>query len=124
MAAAGDADAAARMIERLLADAAFRAGFRRDPVAACRAAGLDELAEEMARHAGDPMHTLEVRESRSSLAGVMMAAALEGIGMIEVVERIVPGGAAAPGAVRDVLSRVSLPAVGDAQRLRGALAPD
>jgi hypothetical protein len=78
--AATDADAAARVIERLLADPAFRADFRRDPAAACREAGLDELAEEMAFGAGKAMQTLEIRESRSSLAGVMMAAALEGAG--------------------------------------------
>jgi cell wall-associated NlpC family hydrolase len=116
---AQDADLAARVIERLLADAAFRADFRRDPAAACREAGLDELAEEMSFGAGKAMHTLEVRESRSSLAGVMMAAAIEGIGVLGFVEHVVPAAAAVPGKVQDVLSRVNLPAVGGA---RGALA--
>ena len=121
--AASDADAAARLIERLLADPAFRADFRRDPAAACRAAGLDELAEEMAFGAGKAMQTLEVRESRSSLAGVMMAAALEGIGVLGFVQHVVPAAAAAPGAVRDVLSRVNLPKIGaPLEELRGALA--
>src|SRR5919107_335910 len=118
-----DADIAARVIERLLVDTAFRAEFRRDPEKACRDAGLDELAEYMAYGAGKAMHTLEIRESRSSLAGVMMAAALEGIGVFEFAEHIVPGAIAAPGAARDVLSRVNLPNVDGAAGLRGALAP-
>ena len=49
MAASSEADLAARLIERLLADPAFRARFRRDPAGACREAGLDELAQEMSR---------------------------------------------------------------------------
>ena len=36
------------------------------------------------------MQTLDVRESRSSLAGVMMAAALEGLAVFEFMEHIVP----------------------------------
>ena len=44
MAAASEADLAAKLLERLLADPAFRARFRRDPAAACREAGLDSLA--------------------------------------------------------------------------------
>ena len=31
---------------------------------------------------GKAMHTLDIRESKSSLAGVMMAAAMEGIGIL------------------------------------------
>jgi cell wall-associated NlpC family hydrolase len=114
-----DADAAARIIERLLADPAFRSDFRRDPAAACHAAGLHELAEEMSVGAGKAMQTLDIRESRSSLAGVMMAAAFEGVGLFEFAEHVVPGLASAPAAVHDVLSRVNLPAIGSAQ---GALA--
>ena len=121
--AASDADAAARLIERLLADPAFRAEFRRDPAAACREAGLDELAEEMAFGAGKAMQTLEIRESRSSLAGVMMAAALEGIGAFGFAQHVAPAAAAAPGVVHDVLSRVNLPKIDPPlDDLRGALA--
>jgi hypothetical protein len=69
----------AHVLERLLHDPDFRARFRRDPAAATREAGLEELAEEL--ELGDPMQTLEPRESRSSLAGVLLAGALEGIGM-------------------------------------------
>src|SRR5215213_877388 len=87
-----DPDSAARLIERLLADPQLRAEFRRDPATACRDAGLDELAEEMSFGAGKAMHTLEIRESKSSLAGVMMAAALEGVGVFEFAQHIIPGG--------------------------------
>ena len=72
-----------KLIERLLADPAFRDRFRRNPARACREAGLESLAEEMQLGAGKAMHTLDIRESRSSLAGVMMAAAMEGMGIYE-----------------------------------------
>ena len=122
-ASSADADAAARLIERLLADPALRADFRRDPAAVCREVGLDELAEEMAFGAGKAMQTLEVRESRSSLAGVMMAAALEGVGAFAFAQHVVPAAVSAPGLVGDVLSRVNLPKV-DAPlgAMRGAFA--
>jgi putative modified peptide len=109
--ASADADVAARLIERLLADPAFRARFRRDPAAACREAGLDELAEEMAVGAGKAMHTLDMRESKSSLAGVMMAAAMEGVGIYQFTENVLPHLEEVPGHVADVLSRVDLPAI-------------
>jgi cell wall-associated NlpC family hydrolase len=118
-----DADAAARLIERLLADPALRADFRRDPAGVCREVGLDELAEEMAFGAGKAMQTLEVRESRSSLAGVMMAAALEGVGAFAFAQHVVPAAVSAPGLVGDVLSRVNLPKVDAALgAMRGAFA--
>ena len=66
-----------QVLERLLHDSRFRARFHRDPAAATREAGLDALADEL--ELGDPMETLEPRESRSSLAGLLVAAALEGI---------------------------------------------
>ena len=86
--ASTEADLAARLIERLLADPGLRARFRRDPAAACREAGLDGLAEEMSLGAGKAMYTLDVRESKSSLAGVMMAAAMEGVGIYAFAEQI------------------------------------
>src|SRR4051812_22025865 len=109
-------DVAAKLIERLLVDPAFRTTFRRDPAAACREAGLDELAEEMALGAGKAMMTLDVRESKSSLAGVMMAAAMEGVGLHQFAENVLPHIEDIPGQVGDVLSRVDLPSI------RGALA--
>jgi cell wall-associated NlpC family hydrolase len=74
---------AGQLIERLLIDAPFRAAFRKDPAGACRELGLGDLAEELGA-GGKSMHTLELRESKSSLAGVVMAVAAEGIGVVEL----------------------------------------
>ena len=74
---------AGRLIERLLVDPVFRGEFRRDPVGACVAAGLPGLAVELGGSGGSGMETLELRESRSSLAGVVMAAAVEGLSVAE-----------------------------------------
>src|SRR3954452_15036965 len=109
--AASEADVAAKLIERLLADPAFRARFRRDPAGSCREAGLEELAQEMSLGGGKAMHTLDLRESKSSLAGVMMAAAMEGVGIYELTENVLPHLEEIPGHVADVLSRVDLPAL-------------
>ena len=117
--AAAESEIAAKLIERLLADPAFRDRFRRDPAVACREAGLDSLAEEMQLGAGKAMHTLDIRESRSSLAGVMMAAAMEGMGVYEFSQHVVPHLEDLSGAVGDVLSRVNLPALPGARRARG-----
>src|SRR5215210_2313948 len=116
--ATSEADIAAQLIERLLGDPTFRAEFRRDPATACRKAGLDELADEMSIGAGKAMMTLDQRESKSSLAGVMMAAAMEGVGVYQFGEHVLPHIEDVPSAVGDVLSRVSLPAID----LKGALA--
>src|SRR3954451_3083402 len=109
--AATESDLAAKLLERLLVDATFRAQFRRDPAGACREAGLDSLAPEMSVGAGKAMHTLDIRESKSSLAGVMMAAAMEGVGIYQFTENVLPHLEEVPGHVADVLSRVDLPAV-------------
>ena len=74
--------AAGKLIERLLVDPEFRAEFRRDPPAACTAAGLPDLAAVLAG-SSKSMDTLAVRESRSSLAGVVMAVAVEGMSVGE-----------------------------------------
>ena len=71
-----------RLIERLLVDPVFRAEFRSDPVGVCGGLGLEGLAAELG--SGKAMHTLELRESRSSLAGVVMAVAAEGVGVAEL----------------------------------------
>src|SRR5215204_3409777 len=112
-----EADVAAKLIERLLVDPAFRARFRRNPAEACREAGLDDLAQEMQLGAGKAMMTLDRRESKSSLAGVMMAAAMEGVGVMQFAEHVAPHLDDIPEAIGDVLSRVNLPAIG------GSLAP-
>ena len=118
--AATESEIAAQLIERLLADPAFRDRFRRDPALACREAGLDGLAEEMRLGGGKAMHTLDIRESRSSLAGVMMAAAMEGMGMYEFSKHVVPHIEDLTGSLGDVLSRVNLPALPGAGSLAGA----
>ena len=53
--AVDEAEIAARLIEQLLADPAFRDRFRRDPVRTCREAGLDAIAADLSgrRRQGD-----------------------------------------------------------------------
>jgi murein DD-endopeptidase MepM/ murein hydrolase activator NlpD len=84
----------ARLLQRLLADRAFRRRFETDPVSAAREAGFADLASELARADDGDGRRLDVRESRSSAAGVFMAAALEGLGILDF-------GAADPSAVED-----------------------
>src|SRR3954453_12789504 len=98
-----DDDGAARLLERLLTDAELRARFRRDPAAVAREAHLDELAGDFST--GSAMETLEPRESRSSLAGVMMAAAVEGLAGIGLARPGVSGGHPLPPEVHRVLAR-------------------
>jgi cell wall-associated NlpC family hydrolase len=83
------ADAQTRMMERLLADPVFRARFRNDPAGVAREEGAEDLADELSV-VGDPMQTLDFRESRSSVAGVMIAAAVEGIGIYELGKHLLP----------------------------------
>jgi len=72
-----------RLLEMLLTDPEFRARFDADPSGAARAAGLERLATELAGDVDRPMQTLELRESRSSLAGAMVAAAAEGVELLD-----------------------------------------
>jgi cell wall-associated NlpC family hydrolase len=106
-----EADAAAHLLERLLTDPVLRKRFRSDPVAASREAGVDSLASEMSHASGKAMETLDGRESRSSLAGVFMAAAVEGAAAYEVVGELVPHLDGIPESVGKVLSRVDLAAI-------------
>ena len=103
--AGDDVDLAGRLIERLLVDPEFRAEFRRDPSGACVACGLPGLAAELGG-SGKAMHTMQLRESRSSLAGVVMAIAAEGIAL-EQVERLASHGL--PGGLGKALHGVKLP---------------
>jgi len=82
--------AAAALLERLLADADFRARYRRDPAGAARAAGFAELAPELELPAARALETLELRESRQALVGVLMAAAVEGVAAMEFYEHVLP----------------------------------
>lgn len=77
-------DTEAALFERLITDPAFRAAFRRRPADAARRFGLEELAREL-DGAGKALHTLDLRESKSSLAGLLMAAAAEGGAAFEVL---------------------------------------
>jgi len=73
-----------RLLERLLVDAAFRARFQVDPAGAARAAGFLRLADELAGDDPAPLQALDARESRSSLAGALVAAAAEGFALVEL----------------------------------------
>ena len=107
---------AADLIERLLTDAAFRAQFRRDPVSACEDFGLTDLADEL-RGGGSAkaLYTLELRQSMSSLAGVIMAAAAEGIGALDFAGFGSSPDKRVAGVVNEALSRHSIKAISQAQ---------
>jgi cell wall-associated NlpC family hydrolase len=107
---------AADLIERLLTDAAFRAEFRRDPASACERFGLSELASEL-RGGGSAkaLYTLELRQSMSSLAGVIMAAAAEGIGALDLAGFGSSPDKRVAGVVNEALSRHSIKAISQAQ---------
>ena len=81
---------AAELLEKLLSDGEFRASFRRDPAGACAAFDLPELVDEFSQGAGQgkALHTLEIRESRSSLAGAFMAAASESTGAVDHLKNL------------------------------------
>ncbi len=107
---------AADLIERLLTDATFRGEFRRDPAAACEKFGLNELAEELRGGTGaKALYTLELRQSMSSLAGVIMAAAAEGIGALELAGFARADDKRVAGVVNEALSRHSIKAISQAQ---------
>ncbi len=100
---AGSDQATAALLQRLLEDSEFRARFRSDPEATLREAGMDELLDE-ASTAADPMQTLQIRESRSSLAGAALAAAIEGFGLMDVAGNLVDRAQAAQPAQLHVVS--------------------
>jgi cell wall-associated NlpC family hydrolase len=92
--------ATAALLKRLLEDRGFRARFRTDPEATLREAGMDDLVDQISTGA-DPMQTLQIRESRSSLAGAALAAAIEGVALFDISGNLVDQAAAAqPPAVR------------------------
>jgi hypothetical protein len=77
------------LLERLLGDAQLRRRFRSDAATVLTEAGLPELAAGLG-HGGRALMTLEMRESRSSLAGVMVAAAAEGVDLGQFAEHAAP----------------------------------
>jgi hypothetical protein len=88
----GPDESAERLVERVLADPAFRERVRHDP---SQPAALE---------------TLELRESKSSMAGALMAAAVEGLALYEIV-----GGGGGLGA--DAAEAAVRPSAGDALSL-------
>jgi hypothetical protein len=77
------------LLERLLGDPQLRRRFRNDAATVLTEAGLPELATGLGR-GGRALMTLEMRESRSSLAGVMVAAAAEGVDLAQFAEHAAP----------------------------------
>src|SRR4029453_8369736 len=84
---------------------------------------VTELAEERGGGSGaKALYTLELRQSMSSLAGVIMAAAAEGIGALELAhmgggghKRVGGGTKRGAGVVKGALSRHSIKAISQAQ---------
>jgi len=87
--------AALRLLQGLVDDPALRARFRADPTAVADEAGLPLVARELAGRPDVPL-ALEVRESRSGLAGVLMAAAVEGLALGGILEHAADAHASAP----------------------------
>ena len=77
------------LLEQLLGDPQLRRRFRTDAATVLTEAGLPELAAGLG-HGGRALMTLEMRESRSSLAGVMVAAAAEGVDFAQFAEHAAP----------------------------------
>src|ERR1700761_1648892 len=77
------------LLEQLLGNPQLRRRFRPAPATVLTEAGLPELAAGLG-HGGRALMTLEMRESRSSLAGVMVAAAAEGVDLAQFAEHAAP----------------------------------
>ncbi len=87
--------AALRLLQGLVDDPELRARFRADPTGVAAEAGLPRVGRELADRANGPLG-LEVRESRSGLAGVLMAAAVEGLALGGLLEHAADAHAASP----------------------------
>ena len=97
---------AAELIAMLLRDPAARASFRREPAAMARAHGLDDVADELAGRDG-ALQNLDVRESRSSVAGVLIAAAAEGVAFFAFVDNAhADGGGGGGGSLSPDVARI------------------
>ncbi|PTL58282.1 hypothetical protein [Paraconexibacter algicola] len=105
------------VVERLLRDPGFRRRFRAEPVGACALEGLGEMALRL-HHSSTGHQALEPRELRSSVAGVVMAAAVEAAAIEHAVTTY---GDASVQAVRDAAGAVDLETVD--RVLRGAPEP-
>ena len=71
------------LLERLAGGRRVPRPLRGRPAGAARAAGFGRFADDLAAADGQPLQALDVRESRSSLAGAMVAAAAEGFALLE-----------------------------------------
>ncbi|MEA2444197.1 MAG: hypothetical protein QOJ12_1489 [Thermoleophilales bacterium] len=105
---------AERLMERLMSDPAFRAEFRRDPIEAARTAGFDGLADDMLEAASAPLEGLAPRESRSSLAGALMAVAAEAVGVYDLAHGISRHVGTSPEQLRQNLASYTTPQGGSA----------
>jgi len=116
VAAASESDVAARLIERLLADPAFRATFRRDPARACREVGLTELAAEMSVGGGKAMQPVadllnmsqdQLKDALSSGSSLSDLASQQGVSRTDLLAaiRVVAAGDAllAPSVTRRLI---------------------
>jgi cell wall-associated NlpC family hydrolase len=110
MSPSDDVGRAATLLERLLLDTALRERFRREPALVCAEYGLADVAEDIAggRHA---LETLELRESRSSFAGALMAAAGEGAHAVEAMQHLQEHGRLTDEASRAVDKALASPRV-------------
>jgi hypothetical protein len=90
------------LLERLLGDPQLRRRFRNDAASVLTEAGLPGLAAGLG-DGGRALLTLEMRESRSSLAGVMVAAAAEGVDLVQFAEHAAPALARDAGSAADHL---------------------
>src|SRR5437868_2472378 len=109
-----ETDPALKLLRRVLEDPDYRARLRRDPDAALREEGVE--SENLA--ADKPMETLDIRESRSSLAGAFMAAAAEGVSVLDLAHHDLGGGGGGAG-MRPAAAAVR----GDARRPTPAATP-
>jgi hypothetical protein len=103
---------ATRLVERLLRDPAFRRRFRQEPVGSCALLGLEDIALRL--HAHPASHQgLEPRELRSSVAGVVLAAAVESVA---IEQAVVAYGTDGIDAVRGAAGEIDLHTVGEVIR--------
>lgn len=118
-----DAQRSVDLIERLLTDPTLRARYRANPGQVLAEHGLSSLSEPQRA-----LLTLELRESRSSLAGATFAAAADGLQVAEAAAHAAPGWAhaaaeeisallhrggarrlATPGSARGAVSSAEIP---------------
>jgi hypothetical protein len=118
-----------RLLNGLVSDEAFRVEFQGDPTTALHERfgaieGLDELEAEVG-HGPKAMETLEIRQSRSNLAGMLMAVASEGAGLVEMFRGSGGGSGQLPDALNGAIEHQgsSGPPIKPADGGGGGIAP-